>query len=230
MVQIVETIKRLKLLKKSGSIILQILRKPSEVYLHTLRRSTPKYYLEKEHIAGCKILVNRMELLEMLPHHGNVAELGVDEGAFSRNILEISQPKTLTLVDVWHTARYNRNKAEGVYSKYASEICNVSIRIIEKLSTEAADDCEDDEFDWIYIDTDHSYQTTIRELEKWQAKIKQNGYICGHDYDMGDVVTGRLYGVIEAVSEFCIKYNWKFKYLTIDNHEGRSFCITRNNR
>ena len=38
-------------------------------------------------------------------------------------------------------------------------------------------DFKDDYFDWIYIDTDHSYPTTIGELEAYAPKIKENGII-----------------------------------------------------
>ena len=49
-------------------------------------------------------------------------------------------------------------------------------------SINATDLFDNEFFDWIYIDTDHSYETTYKELNSWSSKIKQDGVIAGHDY------------------------------------------------
>lgn len=92
------------------------------------------------------------------------------------------------------------------------------------MSTEAAQDFEDGYFDWIYIDTDHSYETTRDELELYAPKMKPGGIIAGHDYKIGNWISMYRYGVIEAVHEFCVKHNWELIYLTVEPSESQSFA------
>ncbi|WP_299699530.1 class I SAM-dependent methyltransferase [uncultured Tateyamaria sp.] len=187
----------------------------------------PTYTLEARHCAGAHLLSNRAALLTQMPLNGVVAELGADEGNFSAAILETTKPEMLHLVDVWGTERYGDQKANAVKGRFKSEINAGRVQIKRKLSTEAAGDFADDYFDWIYIDTDHSYKTTLSELYAYAGKVKQDGFIAGHDYTMGNWVTGYKYGVIEAVAEFCVKENWRIAFLTAGFGESNSFAIKR---
>ena len=189
--------------------------------------SMPRYSLRPEMLEHARLLVNRDELLKLLPKHGIVAELGVDEGHFSEHILSITEPQKLHLVDIWADGRYNKSKQKAVTQKFANEINSGKVQIDIGLSTEAVHRIPDNYFDWIYIDTNHTYQTTIQELEAYQSKMKPEGIIAGHDFIIGNWNGIFKYGVIEAVYEFCTKYNWEFLYLTmeIDNHP--SFAIRK---
>ena len=189
----------------------------------------PKHNLEKKHIENSKLLSNRKDLLELLPKHGVIAELGVDEGNFSEAILTISNPKKLHLIDFWGSERYNQNKRKGVEDKFKHQIENGRIEINIGLSTDAVKEFQDNYFDWIYIDTSHSYKTTIEELEAYRLKIKDNGIIAGHDYIIGNWNDMVRYGVIEAVSEFCLKYDWEIIYLTVELDNNPSFAIRKIN-
>lgn len=189
--------------------------------------ATPRYRLEAVHCEGATLLPNRAALIQRLPSQAIVAELGSDEGDFSAEILETCRPKKLHLVDAWRTARYGEDKAQAVATRFQAEINEGQLQITRKLSVEAAADFNDGYFDWIYIDTDHSYKTTIKELYSYAPKVKDGGFIAGHDYVMGNWVTSYKYGVIEAVAEFCVKEAWKVTFLTADVFESRSFALTR---
>ena len=95
------------------------------------------------------------------------------------------------------------------------------------LSTDTALEFEDGYFDMIYIDTDHSYATTRDELAAYLPKMKPDGIIAGHDYSLGNWVTGYRYGVIEAVHEFCVAHDWELLYLTAEPLERQSFAIRK---
>jgi predicted O-methyltransferase YrrM len=41
---------------------------------------------------------------------------------------------------------------------------------------------EDNYFDWIYIDGNHSYEYVKADLESFLPKIKSGGYLTGDDY------------------------------------------------
>lgn len=98
---------------------------------------------------------------------------------------------------------------------------------IKKLSTDAAYDFPDNYFDWIYIDTDHTYETTRDELRLYAPKMKKGGIIAGHDYVHGNWISTFRYGVVEAVHEFCVQFGWEIIYLTIEPTENQSFAIRK---
>lgn len=187
----------------------------------------PIFKLSKIHIQNARLLTTREELLELLPKGGVVAELGVDEGEFSKSILEINKPKKIHLVDFWGSKRYNQDKRRKVETRFKRNIEANNLEINLGLSTEVVEEFQDNYFDWIYIDTAHSYKTTIEELELYRNKIKSNGFIAGHDYERGNWNGMVRYGVIEAVYEFCVKYNWEIIFLTTELKESLSFAIRR---
>jgi cephalosporin hydroxylase len=190
-------------------------------------RNIPKYSLEEKHIRNLKVLTNRQKLLEIMPQNGIVAELGVDKGGFSQLILETSTPKKLHLIDVWNTKRYHSGLKLDIETKFRKLIENNVVEINYGLSTDAYSQFKDNYFDWIYIDTDHSYYTTIAELELYAPKIKQGGIIAGHDFIIGNLMGLTKYGVIQAVYEFCVRRNWELIYITSDFEEFPSFAIKK---
>ena len=189
--------------------------------------SIPKHLLKKEHTLNGTILANREHLLEVLPKQGVVAEIGVDSGFFTEKIISITNPDKLHLIDTWSSKRYGQNKFDLVKNKFSKQINNRIINISRDTSIDAASSFNDSYFDWIYIDTDHSYSTTLKELLAYENKIKADGFILGHDYVMGNWRKSGKYGVIEAVAEFCVNRNWKLIYWTADFTENNSFAIQR---
>ena len=84
---------------------------------------------------------------------------------------------------------------------------------------------EDGLFDWVYLDSDHGYENVARELEICRKKVKIGGIIAGHDYVTGQWLKRERYGVVEAVNEFCHKYNWEMIYLTNEQHRNLSYAL-----
>ena len=66
-------------------------------------------------------------------------------------------------------------------------------------------------FHWIYVDAGHCYDDCKADLNNFKDKVKNDGYICGHDYDL-KAFKG---GVVRAVNEFCNQYHWGIIYLTL---------------
>lgn len=187
----------------------------------------PKIPLKSEHAENCTALLNRELMLQQFGTGGNVAEIGVDEGKFSRLIHSINKPDCFHLIDIWGTDRFHDGKYESVKSFFSEQIEDRSVQIHKKLSIDAFADFEDEYFDWIYIDTDHSYNTTRDELRLYAPKMKKGGIMAGHDYVKGNWITTYRYGVIEAVHEFCVQFNWELIYLTIEPTENQSFAIRK---
>jgi hypothetical protein len=190
-------------------------------------KKIPQHNLQKKHIQNTKLLTNRDELLEMLPTGGIVAELGVDMGHFSERILTLNKPKKLHLIDVWQSKRYHQGKQKQVEERFKDEIASGQVEINLGLSTDIASDFPDNYFDWIYIDTVHTYEVTAAELAAYRTKVKEGGFICGHDYVLFNWTGLARYGVIESVSEFCTKHDWEIQYLTTELDSNPSFAIKK---
>lgn len=187
----------------------------------------PKLDLQEKHIANLKVLTNRKALLEKLPKDGLVAELGVNKGEFSQEILRVSKPQIFYLVDAWDSERYDGGLRNRVESMFVNQITAGKVKIHQGYSTDLASSFEDRYFDWIYIDTDHSYQVTKAELHAYKNKIKPDGIIARHDYSQGNWGKILRYGVMEAIHEFCIQEGWELIYLTIEMSDNTSFEIRR---
>ena len=76
----------------------------------------------------------------------------------------------LHLVDVWDLKRFSETKALMVYELFKDKIAEGSVVINRKMSTEVVREFENNYFDWIYIDTDHSYNNTLAELTAYAEK------------------------------------------------------------
>ena len=187
----------------------------------------PKVSLQPEHVENCELLLNRHQLLGKMKKKSVVAEIGVDEGKFSQLIHKKVKPAKFHLIDMWGTDRFHDGKFEAVKSYFEEEIEEGEVEIHKTMSTKAAQEFENGYFDWIYIDTDHSYETTRDELELYAPKMKSGGVMAGHDYRMGNWISMYRYGVIEAVHEFCVNHNWELIYLTAEPTESQSFAIRK---
>ena len=185
----------------------------------------PYVLLEERHMANLKVVTNRNALLSNLPKDGIAAEIGVNRGDFSRRILTYAQPKELHLIDLWNSERYHAGLMSVVTNKFEDELSSGRILIRRGYSTDVLRQFEDGFFDWVYVDTDHSYETTAKELELCRDKVKKGGIIAGHDYITGDWKLRYRYGVVEAVNEFCHKYNWEMVYITHETHRHVSYAI-----
>jgi len=190
-------------------------------------KQIPKVVLEHKNVENCQLLLNRNQMLDKIKKNSVVAEIGVDEGKFSQLIYKKVKPAKFHLIDMWGTDRFHDGKFEAVKSYFEKNIEQETVEIHKKMSTTAAQDFKDGYFDWIYIDTDHSYETTRDELNLFAPKMKPGGIIAGHDYKMGNWISMYRYGVIEAVHEFCVNHDWEIIYLTAEPTESQSFAIRK---
>jgi hypothetical protein len=157
-----------------------------------------------------------------------IAELGVFEGEFSKEIYSICKPKELYLVDLFSGYFGSGDKdgnnhhyvqLEDEYEKLKINfIDNVEVKILKKSTVDFLNEIQNDMLDIVYIDADHSYSAVKRDLKLTLEKIKYGGLICGHDYV-------RYTEVELAVNEFCNENNLKIKYLTNDGCP--SYCIVK---
>ncbi len=188
----------------------------------------PKLDLQNKHIKNIEVILNREELLARLPKNKVCAEIGVNQGVFSEQIIKLTHPSKLHLIDAWGDAdRYHDGLKLVVEDKFADKIKTGQVEINVGFSTSVLKNMPDNYFDWVYLDTDHSYKVTVQELNVLKDKVKPDGIIAGHDYIIGNWAGDIRYGVIEAVSELCINSNWEMIFLTINKNEMPSFAIKK---
>lgn len=181
--------------------------------------------LSEKNIRHLKVVLNREILLNHFTKNGIIAELGVDKGDFSKKIITITHPKKLYLIDIWDSEVHNRNKMLYVKKRFKEEINAGQVIVIRGASEKELEKFENGYFDWVYIDTSHTYKQTIKELELCRMKVKDGGIIAGHDYCQGNINEALAYGVAQAVNQFCIEYDWEFIYLTHETNRTLSFAI-----
>lgn len=191
-----------------------------------LKNNAPAIVLGEVHTQNCRVLPTRMHLLDTLPKRGVVAEIGVAFGDFTKEIVKRNKPRKLHLVDAWETDRY-REGLEQILERYAKEIACGAIEINRGQSRVCLSEFSDEYFDWVYIDTDHSYTTTRDELLLASKKVKPGGHISGHDFTSGNPVRALPYGVIEACNEFCMKQGWEYVFLTLEPSGHFSFAVQK---
>ena len=131
---------------------------------------------------------NRLEMLSLLPR-GVCAEVGVLAGFFSKQILT-TNPQMLYMIDCWEqqTGEYTQDPANQVdfpnlYKYIHNEFGGFpNTTIIKRYSVVAAKMFPDLFFDWVYIDANHGYDAISQDIKVWWPKIKNGGYLTGHDY------------------------------------------------
>ena len=152
-------------------------------------------------------------------------EIGVQEGFFSRHILETSELQKLYSVDIW-----NNN---DIYIKAQQTLRKFEKRsvLVKKYSIEASRDFPDEFFDFIYIDAEHRYEYVSSDIESWWPKLKSGGLFSGHDYEnhndnKSETWVNGVFGVVRAVNEFCAKKNIRL-YLTTDDNYNSWYFLKR---
>lgn len=143
-------------------------------------------------------------------------EIGVREGnTFSpRTSIVTEKSVAIDCWDLYQTAAQNdmgrgRKEAQAQYEKLAKSFKNnPKVEIIRSFSNnkEIINKFENNYFDIIFIDGDHSYEGAKEDLNNWWSKC--NTLFCGHDYMLEKTVwNGVECGVKKAVDEFVTQHS-----------------------
>jgi hypothetical protein len=183
--------------------------------------------LKQYHISKMQVLLNRDLMLKYFPVNSIIAEIGVDEGDFTKRIIDTCAPKKMHLIDSWSSTRYPEKKYNFVRDRFSKEISKNIIELNRGFSTTILENFPDNYFDWVYLDTDHGFEITYSELLILHKKIKSGGIIAGHDYCRYSSNGKSRFGVVEAVNKFCVLNQYYFKYITMETHRHLSFAIIK---
>lgn len=196
-----------------------------------------------------KMRINRYALPRIIKEYGYKcgAEIGILRGYFSRFLLANCEDITLHGVDPYipHSAwefgwGYVDEKTKTTQESHdGNKKCMLAITNKYKnfifhndKSINFGGSMVRDEFDFIVLDGDHSEENVYRELNIFYEKIKDNGIICGHDFNGYFGKATPVVSVKPAVERFCRENNLSC-IISHDNfyfHEGiGSFFIKKGN-
>lgn len=182
-----------------------------------------------------KLNINRLELIKQIGIHptGLGVEVGSFKGEFAKQILN-AWDGYLYMVDVWrglgdeYLDASNHNIHTNVYAEAMKNIEGFEHRaiMIRAKSDIAVEMIPDNSLDFVYIDANHAYDYVVEDIRLWYPKVKNGGYLMGHDYididwynDPNFLPNGKdkhiysgiymgVFGVNPAVDEFCKEHEY----------------------
>jgi SAM-dependent methyltransferase len=164
---------------------------------------------------GCALLADRVEMLRRLPPGGRVCELGTFRGDFARLILDIVAPDELHLVDV--TFEACRRDVLDHPAVHRHESMTTAF-----LAQSAAAD-----FDWIYVDADHSYAAVAADIAAAERRVKPGGLLVFNDFARIVRPGFGVFGVHQAVMEFAARSGWPFAYFCLSGEANYDVALRR---
>ena len=142
-------------------------------------------------------------------------ELGVWKGhslSYLANLVRHKPDVDIVAVDLWDDSymldSYRRLVPEiGYQTGHLYEIYNHNLRITE--TRDLVRDCHDCTylaakkfpnryFDCAFIDADHSFESTFRDIVAWIPRVRDGGIIGGHDYQPDTGVVPAVHSVFDA--------------------------------
>lgn len=149
-----------------------------------------------------RLFAHRGELVAALPTGGIAGEIGVQAGIFSKIILERNKPALLHLFDL----DFAMHKVE---ERFLSELERGIVRFHHGDAANNLQHFDNEYFDWLYIDANHSYPDVQRDATIAAQKIKGNGILIFNDYIYWSHCECERYGVVQVVNEMCATGEWK---------------------
>ncbi|MGI9289363.1 MAG: class I SAM-dependent methyltransferase [Pseudomonadales bacterium] len=169
----------------------------------------PAPRLPEEHVKNCTVVQDRYAILDLMMKSAVTAEVGVDKGEFSKEIIDRCGPTELHLFDIDMSRLNVMNVQESLTSNVCKLHCGESSVLLDELP--------DGYFDWIYIDGDHRYAGVKKDIDVAVKKVKQDGRLVFNDYAVWSPQSMMHCGVARAVNEFCIEQHWEFEYFCFQN-------------
>ncbi len=121
-----------------------------------------------------------------------MAEIGSYIGESTEIFAQNFSDSTIHCIDPWQSgydqldlASLDMDNVEFEFDRRMKQYSNIVK--IKKTSVDASVNFENEYFDFVYIDANHTYNAVKEDIQTWLPKIKINGYIGFHDYDNPDV-------------------------------------------
>jgi predicted O-methyltransferase YrrM len=134
--------------------------------------------------------INPRPFIRMLKTEGmkNILgiEVGVAQGENAAQMLKHLDIETLFLIDNYQPP-FNTMKDKAIRLLDGKPITWMMMH-----SQHAASILEENQMDFVYIDADHSYKSTLNDLEAYYPLLKSGGFMGGDDITIGSVMAALL--------------------------------------
>jgi predicted O-methyltransferase YrrM len=150
--------------------------------------------------------VNQLKGLKMLiDEYINAHTIMVEIGSFSGVSSELFSLhcKEIHCVDLWDAYWEIEDKQKTEFAEYTFNKLLTNYNNIKKIkdsSSNASNMFQDKSLDFVYIDAAHDYENVKKDILAWLPKVKNGGYIAGHDYRYDPNI-----GVYEAVNDIFVE-------------------------
>ena len=136
---------------------------------------------------------NLIGLLDFIKYHNLTDKNMVEVGCFLGISTELFAIfcKHITSIDLWGI---NQDRDGGECAKESWPAIEQSARerlskydnaaLIKDYSNNIAKITENDSLDLVYLDGDHSYEAISLDISVWYDKVKVDGILSGHDYNI----------------------------------------------
>lgn len=190
--------------------------------------------IDSRKLANAKIFGKRSDVFEILPQSCRFLEVGVLAGDFSQEVVAKLAPVTITLLDFFQSndwpwilpPRFDHTS----HLKFIEETFSreTGLEIIQGDSRIELPKLLGREFDFIYIDANHSYEGVSQDLLLTSQMCAPGGIIGLNDYIMHDYKTNREYGIVQAVNEFLFENeNWVVGAYALNPHMFSDIFLKR---
>lgn len=136
----------------------------------------------------------------------NALQVGLGHWASTHFVLSL-------LLDNITTIEFDKSHID----RYLPEICFDCEDLIHADSLDAHSSLEDESFDLVFIDGNHSYEYVKKDLENYSNKVRRGGIIALHDANF----EGDQYGTPRVLRES--NHNWNF--ISYSNEVGIAYRI-----
>lgn len=128
-------------------------------------------------------------LLADLPPLESVVEVGCFRGVSTEMLALFA--RQVFAVDVWPDA--------GIFEAFRTRLAGYAhVEALRTTSVEAARNFPPRSLDLVYIDADHSYDAVRADIDAWLPRVRDGGFLTGHDYA---AEVPMLQGLVAAVDE-----------------------------
>jgi predicted O-methyltransferase YrrM len=113
------------------------------------------------------------------------AEIGVERGTTTRQLLTAFPGLHMIAVDAWAAHEpYEDWPMEEIKREFltCAESLPGRITIMNTSSVSAAKKIPDGSLDFVFIDAEHTYEAVIQDIAAWAPKVRDGGFVTGHDY------------------------------------------------
>lgn len=140
---------------------------------------------------GINRLLGLVDLIEFLP--GGIM---VEEGCHIGESTEMFSKKfdKIYAIDPWCSSCGGCELAQKLFDERVKNLSNIIKMCM--VGSDAVDNFENETLDFVYIDSQHTYDHVKNAAKYWYPKLRDGSYFGGHDYYLPQSP-----GVIDAVNE-----------------------------